>query len=425
MSSLRLGHMTILGCALLLFSVGCKSEPKPMTAERWREDLRYLDEQLLRRHADPFASMGEADFKAAVAQLDARIPSMSDAAVQVEMGRLVAMLHDGHTELWLPREGLGFRNYPFFLYNYNGELTVRIATKPFEHLLGAVIVAIENRPIQEIMDAVEPLIARDNDVELLLSVPDYIGIPEILFGLGLVSSADAATFTLKQDGETFDVELHAIGPQEAAPTEWVRASDGTDPPLWAQQRSRYYWFEYLADSRTLYVKYNRCENQKGRPSIQKFSHELFGVFDAKPVDRLVFDLRNNRGGNYFKSEPFVDGALERAQQLGPGKLFVITGRETFSAGMVTSLQFKQRAHAVLAGEPGRSNPNGSENFEWFHLPNSKLRVDYTDKTRMRAPEYRDSDVLPVDLPVSNSFDDYRNGRDRVLEAVLAWSEIVD
>ena len=74
--------------------------------------------------------------------------------------------------------------------------------------------------------------------------------------------------------------------------------------------------------------------------------------------------------------------------------------------------------AVLVGEPGRSNPNGSDNYEWFHLPNSKLRVDYTDRVKLRAPEHEDHDVLPVDIAVKNQFADYRDGNDRVLETIL-------
>ena len=80
----------------------------------------------------------------------------------------------------------------------------------------------------------------------------------------------------------------------------------------------------------------------------------------------------------------------------------------------------QRADAILVGEPGRSSPNGCENFEWFHLPNSGLRVDYTDRVKMRAEELTGSDVLPVDVEVVNSFEDYRAGRDRVLEAVVGY-----
>jgi hypothetical protein len=391
-----------------------------MTPELWREDLRYLQKQLVRKHAEPFASVEEVAFNQAVTRLDERIPQMTDAAIQVEMGRLVAMLHDGHTELWLAREGLGFRNYPFFLYDYDGEIRVPVAAKPFEHLLGATVVAIDSTPIDEIKRKVDPLIARDNEVEPLLSVPVYIGTPEILYGLGLVRSADAATFTLRKDGETFEVELPALGGEEASATEWVRAANQDVPALWSQQRDRFYWFKYLEESRTLYVKYNRCGDQDGHPSVKRFSKELFRVLDEKPVDRLVFDLRNNRGGNYNRSKPFIDGVVERTDRLGPEKLFVITGRETFSAGMVTALQFKQHAGATLVGEPGRSKPNGCENYEWFRLPNSQLRVDYTESTRMRAPEYGDSDVLPVDVKVSNGFEDYRQGRDRVLEAILAF-----
>ena len=418
---IRQAKWQLLAITLMLATLtpGCaNAESKAMTPERWREDLRYMEKQLVKKHAEPFENIDEATWRAAVNDLYDRIPTLNDAAIQVEMGRLVAMLGDGHTELWLAREGLGFRNLPLFLYDYGGEIYVYIVSDGWQELLGARVVAVEGAPIADVVAAVDPLIARDNAVEPLLSIPVYIGISEILYGLGLTASPDVATFTFELDGRAFDKRLPALSDEEANATEWIHASDRSPTPLYLQHRDRYYWYDYDGDTRTMYLKYNRCADQKGEPSIKKFSKDLFKAFDEHDIDRMIVDVRNNRGGNYNKSKPLIEGIAKRTDRLGEGKLFVITGRETFSAGMVTALQLKQRTGAVLVGEPGRSSPNGCENYEWFHLPNSNIRVDYTNRVTVRAPEYAGSDVLPVDIRVANDFADYRDGRDRVLEAIL-------
>jgi hypothetical protein len=99
-------------------------------------------------------------------------------------------------------------------------------------------------------------------------------------------------------------------------------------------------------------------------------------------------------------------------------VLVLTGRRTFSAASMTALLLRQRAGAVLLGEPGRTMPNLTENNEVLELPASKLRVEYTQALHRPAPELGDSPVLPVDEPVAVTFEDYRAGRDAALEAAL-------
>ena len=48
-------------------------------------------------------------------------------------------------------------------------------------------------------------------------------------------------------------------------------------------------------------------------------------------------------------------------------------------------------------------------------------MDYTENLHRPAPELGDFPVLPVDLPVALLFDDYRLGKDPVLEAALGVS----
>ena len=57
----------------------------------------------------------------------------------------------------------------------------------------------------------------------------------------------------------------------------------------------------------------------------------------------------------------------------------------------------------------------------MRLPKSKMRVDYSDRMREHWPELGDARLVPIDLEVENTFDDYRSGRDRVLETILSRS----
>src|SRR6266851_3893611 len=55
-----------------------QGEEHHLSPQEWREDLRYLAEQMRLKHKSLFHTMPEAEFKGAVAKLDADIPSLND-----------------------------------------------------------------------------------------------------------------------------------------------------------------------------------------------------------------------------------------------------------------------------------------------------------------------------------------------------------
>lgn len=394
---------------------------RSLTVDEWAEDLRFLARELPRRHVAPFREQDEAAFRQAVRGVESRLGELADHQVQVELGRLVAMIGkgDGHTELYLPREGRGFRRLPLALSLFGDELRVFATLADHEELLGALVVTIGGVAADEARRRVQPLIAHDNEVEFKLTAPVYLSVPEILHATSLSEDPGRATFGFRlAGGETVERTLEGRTLDSLAGIDWTLARSGEDTPLYAQRLDERYWFRWLEESRTLYVSYRRCQNQKGGPSIKRFSRELFAFAKNHPVERFVLDLRNNRGGNYHLSDPLIKGIRESEKINRPGSLFVILGRESFSAGVVTAIQLKRETAALLVGEPPRSRPNGTDNYEWMHLPNSRLRVDYTDRRAEHWPEMGDSALVPIDLPVENSFQDYRAGRDRVLETVL-------
>jgi len=70
-----------------------------LRAQQWREDLRFFATELVRRHRNAYHLVSKEDLDRAVAELDARVPSLRDHEVVVGMQRLAAMIGDGHTFL--------------------------------------------------------------------------------------------------------------------------------------------------------------------------------------------------------------------------------------------------------------------------------------------------------------------------------------
>lgn len=167
----RTGRALRMGLLGLLLSVlGCASAaPKEMTAELWRDDLRYLARMLPAKHGNAFHRVSKDELDAAVASLHARIPVLDDPQVAVELGRIVALVGDGHTELWLTQPATGFHRLPVALSYFGDDLYVFAALEGNEELVGRRVTAVGGVPVAEAYERVVPLIARDNEYELLRS----------------------------------------------------------------------------------------------------------------------------------------------------------------------------------------------------------------------------------------------------------------
>src|SRR5215204_669167 len=74
-----------------------------LTAAEWQADVRFLGDELPKRHRNAFHRLKQVDYEAAVRQLYDRVPQLSEDEIIVGMMKIVALVKDGHTNL-VPRE---------------------------------------------------------------------------------------------------------------------------------------------------------------------------------------------------------------------------------------------------------------------------------------------------------------------------------
>jgi len=90
---------------------------------QWREDLRFMAGEIQRRHKNPYHQVSKRQFEAAVADLDARIPSLQRNEIIVGMMRIAAMVGDGHTRVDARKDTrFGFPSLPLRLYLFDDGL---------------------------------------------------------------------------------------------------------------------------------------------------------------------------------------------------------------------------------------------------------------------------------------------------------------
>lgn len=404
--------LTIL-LALSCFYINAQSID--LTTEEWKEDLAFLKKKL-----DITFSVMPAqreNVEQAFAALQQKLSEMNDAAIIAEMGRIVTLVGDGHTELNLTQWTTGFHKIPM-IFNFFGKDLHILATSPdYQSTLSKKVIRFDGMPTAEVYEKLQPFMSHDNDQEFKYAAPGYFTLTALLHHIGISKYPDRVTLEL-EDGST--VEVKALSAEESRKINWMRARDVNAPqqPLAVQNPGDYYWYKFLEDSNTFYFKFNRVNDQKDKPSIRKFVKEMFEEIDKLKPNKLVIDLRHNNGGNYHLSRPLVEAIQERAWLNQKGKLFVINGPRTFSAAAVTTIFLKRDANAIVVGEPSRSKPNGADNMENEVLPNSKLSFSYTDTIRNHWVELGDAPYIPVDVLLENTIEDFLQGKDRVLEYII-------
>jgi len=377
--------------------------------EKWREDLKFLREELPKKHKNAFHRISRAQFEKIVADLDAKIPTLSDDEIVWGMISIVSKIGDGHTGLSL---GWSYPKTPLWLYWFGKELRVVRVSKDFPRLNGARLVKIGGVPVEKIYEQTREYISQGETEQFTLNSSPYLfTLPVFLKIIGATKNADKAVYEfVDAKGKKFKQELKGV-PQNAK-IEWI--SPYKTAPLYLQNEDKSLFYSYLKDAKTVYVNFRWYPR---RQEFKKFSKELFDFIDQNPVEKLVIDMRHNGGGDFTRGRDYlVKQIKERKKFLERGRLFVITGRVTYSAGMANTADFKNDLGAILVGEPTGARPNGYQEGRGMGLPNSHLWLSYSVELYKFA-ETDTPGILP-DKRIEPDWKSFEAGRDAALEWII-------
>ena len=181
-------------------------------------------------------------------------------------------------------------------------------------------------------------------------------------------------------------------------------------PQYRTRPSERFWFEPIAgDPRGLYVAF------RGYDDFGKHARALLTAIDSGRPQYVVIDLRQNSGGDFTKPREQLIPQLKQRGYTGK-KLFVITGRRTFSAAMVNAIDLRNLLGATLVGEPPGEKPNSYQENDEMVLPRSKIVISYS--TRYYTFLEPDADAVMPDQLIAPTFEAFRDRRDEPLEWIL-------
>lgn len=408
MNNLKRGLML-----LILFSscAASRNTTTEMTPDAWRDDLRYLAQELPSHHVNAFHSISRENFAAEVRRLDAAIPNLNSDQVLVGFMRIVALIGDGHTHLDLPPNSL---RYPMELRWFDDELRVIAAQDPYHAAVGARILAIGATPIRDVMDRAVELVPRgENEGRTRLAATAQLTSPEVLHGLGVIAERSGAPFALElASGERTTM---TFSPARFGGFSSWRIAAGEKPPLYLQRLAEPWWTEFLSAAQTVYFSFTAYPVEA---EFRQRTAVLARLLDESQSRRLVIDLRRNQGGDMVRfRQLFLPMIKDRSAINRKGGLYVITGPGTFSAAAVNALDLRNEANAILVGAPTGMRPNHYGEHAEFRLPNSTLRISYSTRYYRFAAD-TDSAVVP-DQYIEPTWAEFRAGRDPVMEWILS------
>ena len=428
-----------LVCLSILLALACSGVAQTrLTPEQWREDLRYFAVNMQKTHRNLFHTMSREQFESAVKRLEERIPTMADHEITVELMRIVGMVGDGHTGV---RVNQAFTSvYPVRLYFFKDGLFVQAAAPEYREAVGGRVLKIGNSGVDQAMRAVGEIAWRDNEMGIKATAPRLLVIPEVLHALRIADNLRMVQLAVEKDGRQIALELKPTAQLqqlfEGSPADWVdaRSSSAGPAPLWLRDPHNNFWFQHLTGAEAAcaqgcekgiaYVQFNAVQDRPhagGKPgeTVAAFFQKVFEYIEANKIDKLVLDMRLNGGGNNYLNLPLTIGMI-KSRVNKRGNLFVIIGRETFSAAQNTVNELEKYTNAIFVGEPTAATPNHFGDARNVVLPNSKISIrastlwwqdlDPRDNRKWTAPQ------IAAELTSA----DYKANIDPAMAAILKF-----
>jgi hypothetical protein len=333
--------------------------------------------------------------------------------------RLIALLgeREGHSGLFPVHAGhrIPLHVFPWRLWRFpEGYFVIQAADRS---LVGARVAAVAGRPIDEVEAKLKPLVTRDNDSSLAFGLPFYLISAEVLRGLGITSSVEAATFTVVTRSGTRQVALESMTApeyQRAVPfSSFIPAPQGMPRkrrPLYQRLSAIPYGITPLQRGRAVYVAYN----QTTYPGL--LPRRLLRLARKPKVRRVVVDLRLNGGGDNTTYGSLLAALRSRAINR-PAKLAILTSRVTFSAAGNFAADIDHSTRARFFGEPTGGSPNNYGDSAEIQLPTLGVSV-FTPTQWVEAVPGDSRLAIDPDVAVPLTAADYFAGRDPVLAAAL-------
>lgn len=395
--------------------------------KRWAWDFDFLARRMAQMHWNLFANVSKEKFLAEIELLKSAAASgVSEDRLRARISRLLAMVGDGHTTMAAYAEGeTSLDRIPLHLWAFPEGIYVIGAPEDLKETVGGKITRIGGMSVDDAAAKLRQFCSVDNDMGYLYSVPARMLQPAALQEIGATSEGEIEYTFRFTDGTEKAIRIapramarDGFGKSRLFRKGYVyaNASAKAEVPVYQQDLEKPLTLKYLDDLHAVYFGFQAVSGNENEP-FRHVIESMNQLIDEKSPEYLIIDMRFNGGGNTGLVGPFIESVIRNQKLNQHGKLFVIIGRNTFSAAQNTVNMLEKFTNATFVGEPTGSRPQFVGESTYVLLPYSKLRIhcssrywqilDSTDRRTWVQPQ----------IAAEMTFADFAANRDPSMEAI--------
>lgn len=386
-----------------------------------------------------------------ISELERRTGSLTPASFQVGVYEVAATADNAHDTIFFNgRFARSSVRMPVRLIWFPDGLVIARAQGVSADIVGGRVTAIEDHTPDVLFGALKKLCG-GLEVHCKCTLPALIESGGILHSLGLAASPTSLRLSITMpDGRHLDRQIQMISAEsiqqppegpgrlwspDPIPGEevqgWRSALNRASAPLYLRDGEMPFRKMFLPAANALYIQYRANASLAGH-DIRAFTESVLKQIEAQHPRHLVFDFRFNRGGDMTTTMR----AMRQMPKMVPGRTFILVGRYTFSAGIVSAAILKNAAgeRAVVVGEELGDRLRFWSEGGAVCLPNSGMCVQRNDglwdlaKGCHSEPhcygDQFDANVgsLAVGVQAPLTAAEYLSSRDPGMQAVIARSK---
>lgn len=416
------------------------------TLDAQRQDIRYFRKILTLDRS--FAPADRAEANRRLDALEALGTVLDRPQFRVALMRIDALADNGHSRVENDPRAARLE-LPVRVAAFSDGLYIMRATANNADVLGARVIAIDGQAIDDAMAKLEQL-RGGTPAWRRLQATQYLTQQDLLYGAGIAPDLQHSTWTVETAvGASISRRLDAFVAPADEPAVFVKRwlSSERVPRMAAQWRAfesdqplPITWIDFDVAFRNLRLPGTciqliqlKTNADQGGQNIAEFLKGTETDLGRAPPCSVILDLRYNDGGDYLNTYRFARDLPELVSPVG--RIFVLTGPVTFSAGISTAAFVKHagQQHVTILGEPVGDRLQFFSEGGSACLPHNSLCVAYETGKHDYQHACTDWDVcfwlnyffqfrvnsLDPDEMIPLSFKDWRAGVDPVLNRAVS------
>ncbi|MEO1487014.1 MAG: hypothetical protein AAFU57_14810 [Bacteroidota bacterium] len=415
----------LLFCIIFFALTNCSIAQEKLTPAQWQADLDHLQQQVHQEYSFLFKKITKKAWDEQAADLRATIPSLSEHEIKVGLTRMVSAFGYGHTQIpfsTLAKDAV----LPVNLYHFKDGIYIEGVHKNHSETLGAKVVGVNGLPVEEALAKIRPVVPAENDQYFKGFGLRFLTVPSVLHAQGVTKTLQKeVSLELEKEGKRFTHSFSAIPLEDMSrgylytiPNEnWLSSRNAEETPNYLKHlNDKYFYFELLEGTKTLYVRQSSVFDHPDE-TLKAFYARLFEFIDKEGVEKLIYDVRLNGGGNNYNNIHFIKGIMARPNLNKQGNFFYIIGRNTFSACQNLTNEVETYTEAILVGEGTSENKNFYGDTKTVQLPNSAIKAYLSYAWWQDKPQWENAEGTAPNFYAEPTFEEYRSNQDPVLDLI--------